>query len=284
MSEAQPRGRIFLAWLDRQPTWLVYLVGLALVVAVTFGDYVTGRDISFRIFYLLPVFLVTWRCGRWPGILFSTLNGISWLLIRESDFNTTLHPAQPAWNLTIEILFFYVVVFLLDAIRRGWKHVEQLSQTDALTGAANRRHFRSVLEEVVGRARTARHALSLVYMDLDNFKAVNDRHGHTVGDAVLCHTVEGIRAELRQSDLVARLGGDEFAVILPQTDRAGAQQVVERIRERLRQGYQSARWPLSLSMGVVTFMDLPATTDEIIRTADGLMYAVKTHGKDALPD
>lgn len=271
-----------LDWFESLPGPLVLAAALFLMVGVAWGDFITGPDISFRLFYLLPVFLVTWRLGRLPGMLIATLNAVDWILIREESFNTSGHPALPVWNMTIEIGFFFVVVLLIDTIRRGWRNAERIAQVDHLTGAANRRHFRARLDAVVADCRNNRHAFSLVYMDLDNFKAVNDSYGHTAGDHVLRCTVAEIQAELRLQDMVARLGGDEFAVLLPNTDFDGTRPVVERIHARLRAVFSHSAWPVSVSIGAVAFEAIPGSSDHIIHLVDSLMYTVKMGGKDGL--
>jgi diguanylate cyclase (GGDEF)-like protein len=118
-------------------------------------------------------------------------------------------------------------------------------------------------------------------MDLDQFKAVNDSLGHAVGDRLLCVVAEALKAHSRAADTVARMGGDEFAVLLPETNLEGAKAFLEGLRARLLQAMRANRWPVTFSIGSVTFSRaVPA--EEMIRRADVLMYAVKQRKKDAI--
>jgi diguanylate cyclase (GGDEF)-like protein len=157
-----------------------------------------------------------------------------------------------------------------------------LSRLDPLTGLANRRAFYEVLEAEKQRCMRYQRPFSLAYIDLDNFKRVNDSRGHTVGDFVLTTVAELIRSHVRTTDTVARLGGDEFAILLPETDPNGVKQVLSKLHDRLRSELQNAGLDMSLSVGAATFLNPPESVDDIVRTADELMYSVKTHGKNDL--
>ncbi len=169
-----------------------------------------------------------------------------------------------------------------ESQRAALEQEKRLSRIDPLTGLANRRAFYEGAE--VERARSVRYVrnLSMAYIDLDNFKHVNDQFGHEMGDQLLVVVANILRSGLRQSDMAARLGGDEFAVILPETDHLGACRATSKLHELLTQAMQDNDWPVTFSMGVVTFESLPATTEEMIQKADELMYTVKHSGKNRI--
>ena len=169
--------------------------------------------------------------------------------------------------------------------RRRIQHdLERLSQTDALTGLANRRHFMALAEQEV--SRTARYGghLSVLMLDIDHFKSVNDTYGHKVGDAVLKRFAELCRDALREVDVVGRLGGEEFAVLLPQTGAEHAYDVAERLRGTFAQSEISLEQGLPLhftaSIGVATLERCGINLDTLLNHADGALYEAKRAGRN----
>ena len=156
-----------------------------------------------------------------------------------------------------------------------------LATTDPLTGAANRRHFKKELVYEIERSSRHSRIFSLAYFDLDDFKDVNDHHGHEEGDKVLKAVVEIARSRLRKTDLVARIGGDEFAILLPETDTTITDSPVKDLDNNLKQSMRDGGWPVTISCGVVIFRTPPASADDAISAADRLMYQVKASGKNA---
>ena len=119
-------------------------------------------------------------------------------------------------------------------------------------------------------------------MDVDDFKQVNDRHGHSAGDRLLKAVADSIGQNVRDVDTVARLGGDEFAVLMPETGETAAQVVIRRVRRQLLEASRREGLPVTFSIGVVTWYAPPATVDEVLRAADSLMYAAKRLGKNTV--
>ena len=122
--------------------------------------------------------------------------------------------------------------------------------------------------------------MTLAYIDLDNFKAVNDTLGHHGGDDVLRRTAAVIRQCIRASDVAARLGGDEFVVLLPETGQEVSGGVLERLRSQLAKAFDEAACPVTASVGAVSFAEPPREVDELVRQADAAMYAAKAAGKN----
>jgi len=163
---------------------------------------------------------------------------------------------------------------------------EARSVTDDLTGLYNSRYLNLVLRRESKRASRSGRPLSLLFLDLDGFKQVNDTHGHLAGSKALVEAAAIIRGSARETDVAARFGGDEFAVILPDTGRDGAVSVAERIRDRINVCQFLASDGLSIhltaSIGVATLPDVAASAEELIRAADVAMYRVKDAGKNGI--
>ena len=166
------------------------------------------------------------------------------------------------------------------------KRAEALSVTDDLTHLYNSRYLNLVLRRETKRASRSGRPLSLLFIDLDGFKAVNDTHGHLFGSRALVEAAAVIRSSARETDVVARFGGDEFALILPDTGGEGAFAVGERIRERIaaHRFLENDRLDIHLtaSVGVATLPDVAASAEELVQAADKAMYRVKDSGKNGI--
>lgn len=147
---------------------------------------------------------------------------------------------------------------------------------------ANRRAFLEVAAREIERSRRYRHELSLAYLDLDGFKAVNDQRGHMVGDRVLIALAGLARATARSVDTVARIGGDEFVILMPETDARAAVSLAERLRAACSRAAGSDAAPVTCSVGVVTFECAPTDVEELLANADALMYEAKAAGGDSV--
>jgi diguanylate cyclase (GGDEF)-like protein len=255
--------------------------GILFVVGIGAVDFITGRELAFSLFYLIPIVLTTWFAGRSYGLLVSVLSAITWLVADIFAGQPYSQPIIPYWNTLIRLGFFVVVTLLLPALKELGLEKE-LARIDYLTGIANRRSFFEFAQRELELAQRYEHPLTIVYIDLDDFKSVNDQGGHRVGDRLLCAVADQAAKHSRKTDLLARLGGDEFILLLPETGQAGSKLIVSRIQLALLGEMQRNNWPVTFSIGVLTWQHVETTMDELIKKADELMYSVKKNGKNGI--
>jgi len=258
------------------------ILGFTLIGLLGAVDYLTGFELSLGVFYLLPIAFVAWFVSNRAGLAASVVSALTWFLADKFAGETLSHPLIAGWNAISRLGFFVVVALLLSRLKTLLENEKDSARTDHLTGAANVRSFYEITEVEITRARRYGHPFTVIYMDADNFKAVNDLSGHLIGNALLCRVVDTIKSSLRASDSVARLGGDEFGVLLPETGRESAQIVARKMQEQLVREMQNQGWPVTFSIGVVTCVAPPSTVEELIKLADDSMYEVKRSGKNRI--
>jgi diguanylate cyclase (GGDEF)-like protein len=259
----------------------VFVLSLALVFAIGYFDHLTGPYVSFALVYLPPIAFATWLADRPYGITIAciaTIIGLTTELASELSTKGFI----PYWNAAARFGVFALVVAVLASLRQSHESQRHLAHTDPLTGVANARFFAEEAEREIAGARRYGHTLTLAYVDLDNFKAINDTFGHSTGDVLLRVVAETLQANARPTDLVSRLGGDEFVVLLPQTDSRAAVTALTRIRTELVARMAEHGWAVTFSIGIAALHGRIHTVDEFVAAADALMYEAKRAGKDLI--
>ncbi len=267
-------------FLTKQSKPFMLTLSLLLVLLIGIADYMAGPDISLLIFFMLPIFLAVWFVGKRAGGLVLILSGASWTAIALMSSHPYSNAAIPYWNIVTRLGFLLIFGNILTSLKKVLEHEQELARTDYLTGVANRRYFYELAEMELKRARRHGRPFSMTYMDIDDFKEVNDRFGHSVGDTLLRTITETIKSDVRGIDTVTRLGGDEFAILMPETASESARVVVDRIQASLLSIVRQNNWPVTFSIGVATWTTPPRTVDEMVKRADTLMYEVKSSGKN----
>jgi diguanylate cyclase (GGDEF)-like protein len=260
----------------------LFVVLLVFVLLVGVADYLTGSELAFSVFYFFPIGLAAWYINRNAGLLLSALSAFTWYL---ADILARAEPyAQafvPVWNTSARLITFLTITALLAVLRETLERESLHARIDPLTGAANARAFYEAAEVEISRLRRYGRPFSVLYLDVDNLKRINDAEGHTAGDRALKALVAALKRTLRAGDTIARLGGDEFAVLLAEADGHAAEVVTSRVRSAIRLDAVLAT-PVTCSMGVLTCSSAPGSVDEMIERVDSLMYEAKHTGRDAV--
>lgn len=272
-------------WLDRferlqRPLQAALIAGLIVLLGII--DAVTGFEISFSIFYLLPVSLAAWSINRQWGLITAFVCATVWMISEMHAGRNYDIPFVHVWNALVRAGFFVIVVVLLTSLRGVYRAQVALTHLDALTGLFNSRAFYRAAEDELRIMVRSGSPLTVAYLDLDNFKHVNDTQGHMMGDNVLRLVGRLMNSELRLRDVPARLGGDEFALLLPGTDRDSAESSMQRLQRDLCEQMNEHGWPVTFSMGLVTYTQAPASVEAMVHQADELMYEVKKSGKNKI--
>jgi len=270
-------------YLERLPRIAVLFLGLALIAAIFWINCVTGPKVLLNVFYLLPVMLIVWLTGSTAyGLLAVLATFLAGPLGAYFDGYRSSSLLLATWNAGMRTAVFCIVLVLLAVVRKLVARLQEQSFTDELTGVANRRAFQEVAAREIERSRRYQHELSLAYLDIDNFKAANDRSGHALGDRVLIALASIACATARSVDTVARIGGDEFVILMPETDARAALPLAERLRTACSRAAGVGAARVTCSVGLVTFERPPNDLEELLTTADGLMYEAKTAGGDGV--
>jgi diguanylate cyclase (GGDEF)-like protein len=264
--------------------------------AIGLVDYLSEAEIGLALFYLLPIVGCAWWLGTRPAAICAVAASITWLLadtaLRTDDYlNISL------WNGLTRLGIFLSLGLVIARLRRQngeiadldnrLRHLldqeSRLARTDSLTGLPNSRAFLEALRVETARARRAGRALSVAYVDVDNFKQVNDRLGHEEGDQLLALIAATLRDAVRTEDVTARLAGDEFAILFDDTRSDRAEEIGHRIIDRvadLSNRYAPCR--IGATIGIAHFPSPPSEVDEIMRQVDSVMYEAKAMGKGQL--
>ena len=259
---------------------IIIATGVVFIIGTI--DYLTGFELSVSLFYLIPVTMIAWAVGRNIGLVFSVFGAIVWLTSNSLSGQSLTNVFIAVWNTLIRFGFFAVVTILIAQLRHALEEERLLANTDPLTGALNRRSFNEIAEKKMIVSEVNRRPYTMVYIDLDDFKLINDKLGHAVGDHVLKTVVDTIHTQIRNTDFLARLGGDEFAILLTDIGQEQAQPIAERLRSTLLEKMKYNDWGITFSIGVLTVLSMPESPDKMVSLTDALMYEIKSKGKNAI--
>lgn len=261
-----------------------FLLLMCIVLVLSIGGvrYVIGPEYSLSLFFLLPIIIAAWNEGRNAGRAISLFSIFVWLMADLGVLMTFSNPLIPYINETFRLTVFLLATGLVCDFKNVLETQRKLARTDPLTDLSNRRDFFEKAHAEMSRARRFGYPLSIVYMDIDNFKFINDHSGHIVGDHLLKMVACTVLKNIRNIDIAARFGGDELGILLSETDANGARKLAEKLNQKLKSKMREHDWPVTFSMGVATFQDISGNIEDMLNTADKLMYLAKHNGKDRI--
>ena len=272
----------YLLDLDQRNARLIPLASIFLVTGIGCLDYLYGRGFNLTLLYLAPVALAALLPLSRLTVLVAALSAATTLAVSFHAARMPLNLPVYVWNFIAQFALGLGLAWLLAALRQALTNEREAGRTDALTGVANSGKFRELAEVEMIRAGRYVRPLTMAYLDIDNFKKINDTLGHSTGDKLLRAVAQNIRMTLRKTDLVTRIGGDEFALILPETDQEAACTAIGKIHEGLKELVREKKWPVTFSIGVVTCTRIPPSLDNLIEIADSAMYTVKADKKNGV--
>jgi len=261
---------------------LLNAAALFVVFLIGFVDFLTGYEIELAIFYIGPIAVASWFAGRQSGLFIAVASIAAILLANMSGGKAHSETLIWLWNILAVFGFYLGAVTSLSWLKDTLEKEKRHARTDSLTGAINSGHFKFLVYLELERCRRYQRPFTFAYIDCDNFKLLNDRFGHHIGDEMLILVTRIMQDHTRRTDIVARLGGDEFGILLPETGEQQGIAAIQKIRAMLLEAMRHRDWPITLSIGVVTYLRAPSVIDDVIRSADRLMYKVKKSGKDNL--
>lgn len=273
-------GGVLLFARDRLPAWALPLALGCASLIVTAGMLLTDeRTGVYAMFYvwigLTAFFFFGWRQALAQILLVALAYGAALLVERPAG-------AEEQWLITLGtvVVAGLLVGLLRLRVERLIASLSDAARTDPLTGLRNRRGFQEAMEIELERASRRNRVVSLVTIDLDNFKEVNDRFGHPAGDRALQRFCELMQSTVRRMDTAGRLGGEEFAIVIPESEGHDAFLVAERLRRKVRETFEDELPGLTASFGIATFPENGTTAEALLHAADRALYAAKELGRD----
>jgi diguanylate cyclase (GGDEF)-like protein len=281
-SSARFKTIYLLLALERFSAVQIFLIGFLNLLAIGVLDYLTGIEVALSVFYLVPVAIVGWGSGLVGATVMSFLSAATWGYSNYLAGEVLSSDWIQVWNSATRFAIFMIVSLLLAQLRTMIHKQAKLARTDSLTRLLNYRAIKEIARLELARAKRTGANISIAYVDLDDFKKINDTLGHAGGDKVLKAVAQSLKGGLRPYDYVARIGGDEFLLLLPETNTAQATACLNRILERLDSDAELSEAQVTFSAGALSGPVGTLSFEEWITRVDELMYRVKKNGKAGL--
>lgn len=257
------------------------VVCIILTTGLIYADILTGYSTKFASIYIVLVALVAWMTHKEASIkililIIITRFLILWYETKVPDFNHSYDYI----NLLISTLAIILIYIIVLSLKEFVAEVTSNAQNDSLTSLFSRKYINDVMPIILGEMRRHGRLMSIMFLDCDNFKGMNDNFGHAAGDKVLRIIAESILDTIRVGDIPVRLGGDEFIVFFFETSGLQLKAVIDRCVSKLDEEMKNRGWPVTFSVGVVEFHILPENIDDAIAYVDHVMYRAKREGKN----
>ena len=259
-------------------TWVACIAFIGVITVVNNRFFTT---VSLEPLLLLPVVIASWYGNLTTGLSVSFITALATLVSYDHSF-LALPATDAIYTALIYLSSLCIMSILIDNFSAVFKVEEAAAEHDHLTGLLNLRGLSSIVEEEIARTKRYHHPFTIAYIDIDDFKAINDTKGHCEGDRILCKLAKIITTSFRESDYISRIGGDEFVCLLPETKQPDAKVVFDKLQRNLDEEFNAEDAIVTFSIGVVTFESAPPNTQTALALVDKVMYRVKKlHKNDA---
>lgn len=272
--------KTMLSILDGYSTSFVIFICYFIAVFIAFTGFYFNNFELFEPLFLIPLVILSWYARRAKPLLFAAFVVSITLFINAMLTDSFAFSLESIFYIFIRLITYTLAAVLIITFRSAHNAEFVMASTDNLTGLSNSRSFYLDLANEILRSIRYKHVFSLSYIDVDNFKSINDSIGHLKGDELLISVARCLTSSLRKTDIIARLGGDEFAIIFPETSQAEVKSAFAKASEELEDKMRKKGWNVSFSVGIVTFETLPMDIKEAMKIADELMYTVKNNRKN----
>jgi len=266
------------SFFEHKSSVLIFNLCLIFICVLGILDQLNGYEMSFSIFYVLPICMGSWYANRRTGFILCCISAFIWIIVDYTSGHKYSNQFISYWNGLVRGGYFLLISHLTSTVKYNYNIEKELARTDSLTGVMNLRIFKEISESLFNVISRSKCSISICYIDIDNFKNINDTYGHDEGDHVLQTIASTLKASVRKSDSVCRLGGDEFAILLYDTNLSGAKIFTNRILDRLNEVTKDTKSKIGFSIGVAIFNVSPSSSQEAIKFADTLMYRAKKSG------
>lgn len=256
----------------------VFVAAMGAMFIICIADILTPSEIRLHALYIFPLAVIGYNCpNRWM-----TISGFMVAISAQVITFSVWHQTRSAFitDIIVTLATLCLTTALSFRLRENHLAISELADTDELTGISNRRRFQSVLDSEISRQARYGGVFSIISIDLNNFKDLNDSKGHQVGDQALILLANILRANTRQSDIVARLGGDEFSIFLPQTAEEAGIEFSHQLAKKIEYEMEAQGYRITASIGTATFNQAPISTSAALHVADRAMYREKAAYKD----
>lgn len=263
-------------------SWRWGILAVALLGCIGLIHYFLGPEITLSLSYLIPVAVASWYIGTRFGLFVSVLSVAVWIFV-EIALNQPYSSFRSYCLYGVARMSFCVgVTFLLGRLNNALSVERTLSRIDYLTGLMNWRSFYELASTEIERCNRYGSSFTTAYIDIDNFKDINDQFGHATGDNVLQAIADTMKMNIRKVDILARLGGDEFVILFPEIEEKAASTAIQKIKNALTQHKYLKKFSITFSIGILTCKENSPNVDRTITLVDSLMYSAKKRGKNEI--
>lgn len=252
------------------------------VAGIAYLHMMTGLAYEFHVLFVIPVLLVAWWIGTKAGYTLAIVSVGLWFFADHLLRGEQAEAFPLLFNTSMRLAIFLGGAWLMAQMRHILHRESRLAREDVLTQLPNRLEFYEQGQRAAAQAQRVAAPCTVIFIDLDRFKEVNDTLGHETGDRLLAAVAAVMLRHVRASDIPGRLGGDEFALLLPNMDADAAATYTENLRQQLLAAMREHGWPVTFSIGVACYRHAPHDFEAALAQADALMYEVKNGGRDRI--